>query len=371
MRLKGASSFSAIFGALQKGDAKAMRSELRKQFSYLARVVHPDHAPPPVAAEAAEAFRLLNELRHAAEDAIEKGAYDAPITPRSTASTSAEVESSEIVTSRGSYRLKQKAFREGDFSVLYRGTFAGAKPIAVLAKIAREPAMNSWLEREAVLLRHVADAKPKTPLFAVSPFLPSLIDSVLLEGERGTRYRANLYRFVPDLVSVADIMTAYPRGLDAPQAAWVARRIYAQVLAASMLGVVHGSITPDHVLVNPFTHEPLHIGWPHAERNGRITHVIDRWKDIYPPEVFDKKEADFRTDIFMASATIVRLLGGDVGRKSVPASVPKEVAQLVLRGLEKSPARRPQDGRLLLDEFTRVVRKQWGMVYRPLTMPIH
>ena len=369
-RIKSAARFSAIFGTLPKGDTKAMRGALRKQFSYLARVVHPDHAPPPYAAEAAEAFRLLNELRHAAEDAIERGAYDAPITPHASASTNTEAETSEIVTARGSYRLKQTAFREGDFSILYRGTFAGAKPPAILAKIAREPALNSWLEKEAVLLRQVADAKARSPLFGISPFLPSLLDTVLVEGDKGTRYRTNIYRFVPDMVSVADIIAAYPRGLDAPQAAWVARRIFAQPLAASMLGVVHGSITPDHVLVNPFTHEPLHTGWPHAQKSGRITHVVDRWKDIYPPEVFDKKDADHRTDIYMAGATTVRLLGGDVGSKSLPASVPSEVRQILLHTLEQSPARRPQDGRLLLDEFTRVVREKWGRVYRPLTMPI-
>lgn len=368
-RLSSATSFAAIFGPLPKGDAKSGRAHIRKQFSYLAAVVHPDHAPEPSKAEASDTFRLLNELRHAAEQAIENNIYDAPLTPKKADAT-ADSATSEIVTPAGTYRLRAEIFREGDFSVLYRGTLVGTTNIEILAKVARDPMQNSWLEKEAVLLRRVADAKARTPLFSISPFLPALLETVLVPGEKGTRYRANIHRFVPGMVSVADIMKAYPKGLDAPQAAWVARRIIAQTMAASMLSVVHGAITPDHVLVNPLTHEPLHIGWPHAQESGRITHIVDRWKDIYPPEVFDKKSVDHRTDIYMAGATIVKLLGGSVGSASLPASVPTEVARLVLRALEKSPARRPQDGKLYLDEFTRVVRQKWGTAYRPLAMPV-
>lgn len=369
-RLKSATNFIAVFGALPAGGTDDKRRHVRKQFAYLARIVHPDHAPAALAADATDAFRLLNALRHAAEEAIERNTYDAPISRSNDASEETGV--SEIVTMTGTYRLKSGIFREGDFSILYRGTFlgAGGKTTPVFAKVARDPSQNNWIEKEAVLMRKAADAKAKTPLFGISPFLPRLLDTVLVEGDKRTRYRTNIYRFAPDMVSVADIIAAYPRGLDAPQAAWVARRVFAQTLAAGMLGVVHGAITPDHVLVNPFTHEPLHIGWPHAQVKGRITHIVDRWQDIYPPEVFDKKDADHRTDIYMAAATTVRLLGGDVERRSLPASVPDGVARVILRCLETSPARRPRDGKLLLDDFTRVVRSTWGTAYRPLTMPI-
>lgn len=366
-RLKAASNFAAVFGPLPSGDQKVKRGHLRSQFAYLARLVHPDHVTPADTAEATDAFRLLNELRHAAEEAIERGTYDKPLAAKPAASDSA---GSEIVTTRGTYRLRAEIFREGDFSVLYRGHLVGESNGAIFAKVAREPAYNSWLEKEAAHLGRAAGAPPKTPLANIGAFLPALRDTVLIEGEAGKRYRTNIYRFVPDMVSIAEIIAAYPGGLDAPQAAWVARRIFAQTLVGPMLGAVHGAITPDHVLVNPFTHEPLHIGWPHAITSGRITHIIDRWRDIYPPEVAAKQEADHRTDIYMAAATVVKLLGGDVGRKSLPASTPHEVARIILRCLEDSRARRPQDGRQLLDEFTRVVRSIWGRAYRPLSMPL-
>lgn len=367
-RIKTAQSFVAIFGALPTGDAAVKRAALRKQFGYLAKLVHPDQAPAPMAKIAAETFQLLNQLRHAAEEAISRNAYEAPIVPKQSVDTDTDV--SELVSSTGTYRLRSAVFHEGDFSILYRGILVGTTPTPIVAKVSREPVMNNWLEKEAVLLGRLNDARAGTPLARIAPFLPKLLDTFLVSGEKGTRYRANVFLFVPDLVSVADIIRAYPKGLDAPQAAWVARRVFAQVSAAVMLGVVHGAITPDHVLVNPVKHEPLHVGWPHAQKGGRITHVIDRWRDLYPPEVFAKQDVDHRTDIYMAGATVLRMLGGSVEHRSLPASVPSEVARILLRCLETSPARRPQDARQLLDEFTVVVRRIWGRVYRPLSMPI-
>ena len=148
-----------------------------------------------------------------------------------------------------------------------------------------------------------------------------------------------------------------------------------QMLAASMAGVVHGAITPDHVMVHPKTHEALHIGWAHAidrvaHPNARITHIIDRWKDWYPPEVFQKKPPDHTTDIYMAGKTILRLFGGDTKQNIFPEhAASPAIIRTVLRCVEDSPARRYQDGKQALDELTRAVRAYWGKTYRPLVMP--
>ena len=365
-QISRATTLGAIFGSLPSGDETAKRSHVRKSFAYLAKLVHPDHAPSSLALEAAKTFELLNGLRRLAEEAIARGRYDEPIAKKSDET---EADFSVLVSGTGEYRIRTKSFRDGDFSVLYRGTATQTKT-PIIAKVARAPTDNTWLETESVLLRRVLDANAGSPIRGIARFMPALLDTFLVNGSASTRYRVEILKYEPDKVSVADIMATYPRGLDAPQAAWVARRVIAQSLAAFMLGRVHTAITPDHVLVDPFTHEPIHIGWTHAIERGRIQHVIDRWKDVYPSEVFAKKDADHRTDLYMAGATITKLFGGDVVRKTLPSSVPNPVAQIILRCLEQNPARRPQDGMLLLDEFTRVVRKEWGTTYRPLLMPM-
>lgn len=365
--IRSARTFANVFGSLGPGDAITRRSGLRKQFGYLAKMVHPDLVATKHRTDAAEVFKLLNTLRHAAEEAIQQNTYDAPF--GSTISFAESEDGGELVSPAGTYRLKVEPLCQGDFSVLYRGTKQGAKPELVLAKVASDPTSNAWLEKEAALLRTIAGAKPDSAIAGIRRFLPQIKDTFLFVGEKNTRYRTTISVWVPDMVSITDIMKAYPAGLD-PSEAWPLRRIIAQTLAASMLGVVHGAIVPDHVLVDPFKHEPLHIGWAHAVKKGeKITQIIDRWRDCYPPEVFAKKAVDHRTDIYMAGATIVKLLGGSVERKSLPAAVPKELATLVLRCLENSPKSRPQDGLELLNEFTRVIRKIWGRNYRVLTIP--
>lgn len=165
----------------------------------------------------------------------------------------------------------------------------------------------------------------------------------------------------------------YKEGLPPEDAAWIWRRVLGQTLAANMLKSVHGAIVPDHVLVHPVTHEPLHIGWGHAierpaERNAKLTTIIDRFKDWYPPEVLRKEVPSHQTDLYMAGKTMVYLLGGDVARNRFPSHVPEPIVRIVGRCLETKVSKRPTDGRAVADDFIKVVEKLWGRKYRPLRL---
>lgn len=371
-KLATAKTYSEIFGALPPGDVASKRTALKRQFANLAMMVHPDHNPDE-SKKAGDAFNLLNRLRQGAEEAIVANAYDREFAAGSIPDARSNNATFEIRSGTTVYRFKQTAFATGDFSVLYRGeTGAGIK---VIAKVSTTPTMNTWLERDALVLKKFTTASAGDPLAGVARFVPKLIETFLMEGEKGTRYRVNIMKDVPDLVSVADIVKAYPTGLETTQAVWIFRRILAQTLAASMAGVVHGAMVPDHILVDPYKREPMHIGWAHSidapvQDGKRITHVIKRWRDLYPPEVFDKKVPDHRTDFYMASKTMIVLLGGDAKRNTLPRAVPKSVGEVLLRSVEPSPARRPSDGVQLLDDFTRVIRAEWGVRYQPLMMPV-
>lgn len=364
-QMRSAKRYADLFGVLP-GDHISRKRSLRKSFAYLVTQVHPDHVPEMLKREATASFQKLNELRRGAEAALENNTYDQLISH--VAATAYKV---EIASAKRAYTIAEAPFKEGDFSALYRGKCDIGE---IIAKIALEPSCNQWLEREANLLAPLVRRDHRDAAHPLSPYLPEVEETFILP-ESGKHFRVNIMRCVPDLVSVADIIAAFPSGLEPPQAAWVSRRVIAQTIAAQMLGVVHSAMTPDHVLVDPYKHEPLHIGWAHALSDprvskSRIMHIVDRWRDIYPPEVFDKKPVDHRSDIYMAGATLVRLLGGDVLKRTLPSSVPDRMAEVTLRAIEHSPAKRPQDGKQYLDEYTRVVRGIWGRVYRPLVMPV-
>lgn len=357
-----ATHLKAVFGELPPGDTITKRSWLRKQFTYLAQIVHPDHAGDST--EAANAFKRLNDLRRIAEDAIKSGTYDNPL--RDAAAATAP--KTQFSTGSKSYSVEETEIAVGTFSTLYRGVSDDKQQVVI--KVALEPVLNTWLESEAALLKHISERSAPDPVVRIQRFLPQLLETCVVMGNARERYRVLVLNSVPDLVSVADIIAAYPKGLDAPQAAWVARRIFAQTLAAEMLQRVHCAITPAHVLVDPFKHEPLHIGWVHAQKPGSvITQVIDEYRGLYPPEVFAKKPVDHAVDVYMAAATVVLLMGGDVKKKALPTTCPQAVADIVLRCLAEDPRKRPH-GADTLERFTKAVRNEWGRKYRALAMPI-
>jgi hypothetical protein len=267
--------------------------------------------------------------------------------------------------------VQEKAQREGERSYVYRGVVrkSGAQ---VIVKVAKTPQDNQYLEREARICALFTTASARSARAGVARYVPHVLDTCYCVGTDGKRYMANVVQDVPGVVSVAKILEVYPQGLDAPQAAWVARRILAQPLIAAMAGVVHTAILPQHVLVHPVTHEPLHIGWTHALDVGThavLLNVVSQYVDYYPPEVFDKVSFSHQMDIYMATKTVIALFGGVVKTNVLPKTVPSAIAALLRSGVEKDPRSRPQDGKVFLDEFTRIVRKEWGSTYRALTMP--
>lgn len=370
-QLRNATSYRAIFGELGAGDAKGQKAKLRAVFVSLARAVHPDHNH----GVDGEAFMFLSKARDGAEAAIDAGSYDAPFPPGTLVDASATGTPTELTSKLGVYRLLPHPFRTGDFSLLYVGALrrtASALSESVLVKIAIQPTSNPWLEREAATLRRFATDTDFSSLHAV---VPSLIESFTIVGAGNQHYRVNVMPYdTASYISVAQVIAAYPGGLPPEHAAWIARRVLAQPLVALRAKLVHAAIVPDHILIEPLTHEPKHIGWAHAlphDRATRLTQIIDRAADYYPPEVFKHERMGHRGDLFMAGAVAIKLFGGNTKKHSLPSTVPMSVARVLWRCVEQKVADRYPDAAQALSEFTEAVRKEWGRVYRPLHMPVH
>lgn len=367
-----ATQFVSVFGPLGDGDEESRQRALRSAFNKLARTVHPDVAPAGAEKLATETFALLMALRESAEAAITAGTYgkpfragNAPAAPPSTSDDGATLESATAV-----YRLEKDPRWSGDFSSLYRAVTLSASSAPVLIKLADAPGYNQYLERELDILSRAAKEPKK--FGRILPYLPAVADTFLVAGDAGKRFRAVAYRTRDGVRSLAEIRSALGGSLKPVETGWMLRRIIAQTLLADMLGVVHGAIVPDHVLLHPLTREPLHIGWAHAAhraRGERITTVMDRWRAFYPHEVMDRKEPDHRTDLYMAAKTCLWLVGGDVERNRFPAGMPASVTKILLSCMSEKRSQRPGDGRDVLDALTREIRTAWGRSYHPLDVP--
>jgi len=367
--LKRATTFAMVFGKLS-GTEDERRAALKRVFR--AMLVHEDAAADADKALASAAFRMLVIAHKKAEAAIALGKYDEPFAAGILGKDSEPVSASaaSVLRSKYTYQLSATHRYSGDLSMIYDATVLETGE-AALVKIASAPTLNPMLEREAHILTRCHDPKAAVPFDArLRPFMPRLIETFHAEGDAHSRFRVLVFPRTSH-VSVTEILKAHP-DLDHRDGAWIARRVVGQTLVAAAAGVVHGAITPDHVLVEPLKHEPLHIGWAHSPsstRNERITSVVRRWRHLYPPEVFMKDRPNHRTDVYMAAKTSILIFGGDAEKDTLPNSLPKPIAAILKRAVEKSPALRPT-GAEFLEELTRSVREAWGKEYRPLEMPV-
>ncbi len=365
--LTNANTFVDLFGPQSPGDTG--EKEIKKAFARLARLIHPDHVPSPLKGVAGDLFMEMKTRRDSAIDALRNGTYGKPFQK-----SAPEVSNTLTVTGiKETYELDSASLIEGDFSFIYRGT-ARVTGDRVIVKIAQEPTANVSLETEAEILRRFGDKSSKNQLKDLASFVPSFVESFVVTEAGGYQRRVTVLTEKSGYISLADIIKAYPDGLDPRDAVWICRRVLGQVLAALKAGVVHTAIVPDHILVHPISHDPLHIGWTHAlqhpTKSGRlVTQYIDRYQAWYPDEVRRHETPDHRTDLYMAGKTMIALLGGDVRTNKLPSAIPIKLAEHIRRSVTQERARRPDEVWKYFDEFGHIVKSLWGRVYRPLLMP--
>lgn len=307
-KLDEAVTFSDVFGKDPTPDS------IKSQFAKLVKLVHPDIVPDRMKTDADRIFGKLCVCRDDALKALGDGEYNRGR------------KKFELISRKGTYTLEEEPFALGENSIIYRGTVIGS---TILAKVAREPRNNPFLEAEAKLLS-------KSNILPSFVFVPRIEDSFYIEQE-GKRYRVNVMSLLNKFVTLKSIHNTYPEGIDPRDAAWIQRRVFGMSLAARSLGLTHTAITLDHVLVNPTSHDPLYLGWGHAIQRGK-----------FEPE---------QTDTTMAAGVFVALV----------RDVPIELQPLMDRCLSANPKHIPSI-RCAMDEFTLIIRKLWGREYRPFNM---
>lgn len=309
-----------VFGHLA-GDPLAT---LRRRYRELAAAAHPDRHPAEERAAAHRAFTALQRWHERARHEVSRGVYGRP--PR-------------IVAEVGGRRYRGYAEPiAGDICDLYPAD-AGAEPL--LLKVARSPLDNDLLAAEARALRLLARELDGQPLRA---HFPTLEASFMLADAAGARRQVNALRAEEGTLSLAAVLRALPGGLDPADAAWIFNRMLAALGIAHGLGLVHGVVLPEHVLIRPADHNAVLLDWCYsAPIGGPPRALVPRRVDDYPPEVAARRPATPATDIYMAARCMSRLLGGAGDAASLPARVPAPMRALLSACLIPAPHRRPGD----------------------------
>jgi len=355
-----------VFGQLAGDQAIA----LRRVYHRVIGPVHPDKFHE--AAARARAEILVGKLagwRVKAEEKIAAGTYGhnkLHEPPR------AKREPQTIKTPKRTYTVTD-LIAQGDLADLYHCSYVedGQESHAVF-KIAQSAADNDVLENEQKVLLGMYPLAQKPEL--LYRFLPKPFESFLLKGERGVgNRRVNVLQLARDHVSVADVMAAYPSGLDFQHVAWIFNRgLEVLWYVHRHHKTVHGAVLPPHMLVHPERHGIKLVDWCYAVPTGGFIGAISKkYRSFYPPEVLKKERATPQTDIYMLAKCMVALLGGDLATHKLPPLVPRAIESFLKGCLIESASKRPDDAGALREEFDDVLALVVGprQYHGPLAMP--
>lgn len=335
-----------IFGALA-----GMTSEsLKQRYRTLAAIAHPDRNPHQRTA-AEDAFKSLHHWYGLAQRCI---------TARVT-TTPAIID----ITTRRSRYTGSDAPLQGDLCELYPCSDEDGQQ--VLLKVVRHPRNNDLLQAEAQTLRRLERELHGQPIAA---HFPKLIETFELADDTGAQRRSNVLLAEEGYVTLAAVRRAYPAGIDPADAAWMFNRVLAALGVLHGLGLVHGGLTPEHILVRPTDHNGLLLDWCYSVRAGEIVQAISpAYAQLAPPEVQRREPATSVTDLYMAAGCMVQLLGGSGQMETLPKAVPRPLRNLLAACLIQSPHRRAGNAWQIFDDFKTLLAELYGPpTFRPFTL---
>jgi hypothetical protein len=235
-----------------------------------------------------------------------------------------------------------------------------------LLKIARDPADNDLMRREAAALRQLAGVEDR-----FRAYFPRLTRAERhTDPGTGRARRANVLARLDGFRTLAEAGVAFPGGVDPRDAAWMWRRLLVAAGASARAGVIHGAVLPEHVLIHPGQHGLVLIDWCYSVRvpgpnstapSGRLRAVPGGYRSWYPPEVLAGRPAGPDLDIWLATQCMTELTGP---RLPGPLAAFARGCQLT------SPSYRPADAWALLAELDDLLGRLYGpRRFRPFAMP--
>lgn len=340
-----ATYFEQIESAMTPTDLFPEADSARATYRRLARIVHPDVNAGDT--RAAEAFAHLTEL-------WEQYNGRAPHMKRHPADSHGRL---IYETKRNAYAVFEM-LAKGDISNVYAASYikdADSFTSYGVLKMPRDPANNDLVVSEIQTLKTLKETVPER--FQI--FYPTTVDTfVHRDKDNGKTRRSIILEYLNDYVSLADILDAYPKGIDPRDMAWMARRLWIAMDVAHDAGLVHGAVFPEHVMVHPTSHNLALVDWSYSvPRDEKLKVLVPKYEKLGWYGTSKDKPLDHRLDVRQAAHTLESLLG-EYGARPFRA---------FFNGCRVAST--PTAGELF-EEFDELLKRLYGKrKYRPFEMP--
>lgn len=278
---------------------------------------------------------------------------------------------------------------EGDISNIFEGTLCDKNPAkevpkkvrnryerimdraaagdtrSVLVKVAKQPYYNDLIEKD---VESLGKLHPEQGIKDRSfpKYYPTSYGGVLIDGRQG-----HILERIENCVTVADVIKAYPNGIDYRDVAWMIKRVLVGLWFAHKREIIHGAVLPPHILLTLHDHGGRLIDWSYSTKpRVKVPAMAPEYEDMYPPEVPNSEPAREGTDLYMAVKCAQALLGADLKTKEFPASVPEPIRALFGLCLNENVHMRPIDASEVHDTFDRLLKDAVGKpTFRPFSLP--
>jgi serine/threonine protein kinase len=153
-------------------------------------------------------------------------------------------------------------------------------------------------------------------------------------------------------------------GVDQRHIAWMLDRTLSALGFVHRCGLVHGSLSPDSIVVNDRLHNATLTEWGcsalNPARTGDRVVVDSQLKSPFcAPEVIAAGEIGPWSDIYALGKTMIWLIGGDPVSNSIPTQVEPEFANFLLRMVHEDHYQRSTDCWELYEEQCRIKDALW------------
>lgn len=219
---------------------------------------------------------------------------------------------------------------EGDKCDVYAGRWDHEPTERVVVKIARVGVSDDRLRAERTNLELLAKSDAQGVEF-FRQLLPEIISFGSVQDPNGQSRSCVVYRDRNGFDwTLADVMRAYPQGVEPQTMVWMFNRTLMLLAWMHEHDIVHGALTPGHMLIHPKYHGLMFLDLAYA---GRIGQPLP---DVEPSHVLYRPSASLTNNVFhpmmdicMAARCMIVVMGGNLEQKTIPTTVPDPLAALL------------------------------------------
>lgn len=257
-----------------------------------------------------------------------------------------------IETQKNRYFIT-KVLAYGDISTVYEGYYIDDNSQkAVVIKIVSDSSDNDLIGREIKSLK-ILNTDPDSNVLHLS-----LLLDIFKTKDRNIG--VILQRFEGYTINEVRQHPLYLNGFSDYHTGWVLSRLLSVVGYAHNKGIIHCNIEPNHILINPATHNAGLIDWCYSSIDSQ--EFIANNADYSPSEAFEEGRVVPLTssDLYSLGKSMIYLLGGDIKNNTFPESVEPRLQQFIQSFVLPSPYQRTRDAWRAFHQLEELRQEIWG-----------